>query len=100
MKVADLKPGMLIKGVGLIAEVDATSDDTFWHAPNIHFIDFEDSYCGTMGRTVKEGEAFQVLYHPADTGYKNELNKMLLACNERLDDVIKDLDIIKGYLPK
>lgn len=98
MKIADLKPGMLIKDVGLITAVDSTSDSKFWQSPNIHFIEGEDPYWGVLGRSTKEGEDFEVLYRPDDTGYETTLRKIMDGLEERRSNAMKDIKIVRRYL--
>lgn len=98
MKIADLKPGMLIANVGLITKADATNDSKFWKAPNLSYFPISNPYHGVVGRLAGDDEEFVELFAESEVGYLNVLLEMKKHCEERRADVAKDIGILDGYM--
>jgi len=99
MKIADLKPGMLIEGVGLLVGVDTDGNDRFWqNRPNIAFICLNDPYNGEVHREVREDEDFTVLVEQGTVQYMSMLVAMMLERSEAKLDAERDILAIKKYM--
>lgn len=93
MKYTEIKPGMLLKDIGLIIAVDIECKDKPFMNPNFTFWELHDG--GSLGpwrREFKEHEeGFKILYEQGTEEYVEHISKIII---ERAAEISKARDDI------
>jgi len=96
MKYNELKPGMLIKGLGLVTEVSDGNDKLWNGIPNVGHIN-SDAYHGVCFRATDHNEEFEEAHAPGSAPYIKELNRIREELMDHLDNIQEWLALIAGF---
>lgn len=100
MRIDEVKPGMLLAGIGLVTEVDLKSNTLWDNNPVLSFYSLSDCYYGPVSSTGYGEDDLQILYEIGSPEYIVTINKMIEEIKDCLNNNVTNIVELKGFMSK
>ena len=98
MDMTQLQPGMLIRQLGLILDVDLTNEDEFYSEPNVRFLPIWGTYYGACGTILEKGREYTVLHPIGSNAYRQLLTDMVEEMTTNVNNIQTNIDQVRHMI--